>query len=81
VVAERQGVVRWAFGTPHHNPLKASPSRLAFQADRRGLRPHFVPLGKGDYRGCGTNQRRPPAAKDAAKLSQSFDSLGKGGQM
>jgi hypothetical protein len=23
----------------------------------------------------------PPAAKDAAKLSQSFDSLGKGGQM
>ena len=35
---------------------------------------------QGDNGGCGTSQRRPPAAKDAAKLSQGFDSLGKGEQ-
>ena len=29
----------------------ANASKSASQADRRGLRPHFVPLGKGDYRG------------------------------
>ncbi len=47
--------------------------KSAFQADRRGLRPHFVPLGKGDYRGCGTDQRRPPAAKDAASPLEKGD--------
>jgi len=35
----------------------------------------FVPLTKGDRRG---SPHSPPAAKNAAKLSQSFDSLAKG---
>jgi hypothetical protein len=41
----------------------------------------FVPLGKGGLQGVYYEQGRPPAAKNAAKLSQSFDSLAKGGQM
>jgi hypothetical protein len=38
----------------------------------------FVPLEKGDHRGSSELNSRPPAAKSAAKLSQSFDSLAKG---
>ncbi len=44
---------------------------LLQKSDRRV---HLSPLSKGDYRGCATNQRRLPAARDATKLSQSFDS-------
>jgi len=37
----------------------------------------FVPITKGDYRGS-LAFSTPPAAKYAAKLSQSFDSLARG---
>jgi hypothetical protein len=37
----------------------------AFQADRRGLRSHFFPFGKGDYRGVVQANEDPPAPKNA----------------
>src|SRR5262245_34264022 len=33
----------------------------------------FVPLGKGDYRGCAPNQRRPPAARSATSPLEEGD--------
>ena len=60
---------------------QSGPKATRAASGRSSARPKvwlfFVPLTKGDHRGSQAFST-PPAAKYAAKLSQSFDSLAKG---
>jgi len=55
-------------------PYTSFPAKARDQAEGLAF---FVPLTKGDPRGSHAFSA-PPAARNAAKLSQSFDSLAKG---
>ncbi len=55
-------------------PYTSFPAKARDQAEGLAF---FVPLTKGDHRGSRAFSA-PPAARNAAKLSQSFDSLAKG---
>ena len=57
MVAQRQGVVRSAFGVPQHNPLKAPRPLSCSRLPSFGL---LSPFGKGDFRHAGAAARLSP---------------------